>query len=68
MAEDKLDIETGVSEILSDYRAFINARPKLISMLYDIDMMPEQCRTRIGAIRLAAFCTVWGNLPESFQK
>lgn len=61
--------EEGVDEILEPCRGFISARPSLVSMLYDIDMLPEQCVTRIGAIRLAAICAVWkkgeeGALPK----
>jgi hypothetical protein len=59
--------QDAVSEILKPYRSFINERPKLLSLLYDIDMLPEQTVTRVGAIRLAAFCEVWKRLPESEQ-
>lgn len=61
------DREDGVDEMLNGYGAFINARPQLLSILYDIDMLPEQCRTRVGAIRLVAFCEVWKKLPDSYQ-
>lgn len=65
--------EDGVDAILADYSAFINARPMLMSLLYDIDMLPEQCVTRIGAIRLAGLCEVWrkgetGDLPPAPQE
>ncbi len=61
-------IEDGVVEYLAEYRKFISDRPMLLSLLYDIDMLPEQCRTRIGATRLAGLCEVWrkgerGELP-----
>lgn len=66
--DEGLGRESGTSEIVVRYAAFINARPALLSLLYDIDMMPEQTVTRAGAIRLAAFCEVWkkgeeGSLP-----
>jgi len=51
--------EEGVDEILKDYRGYINPRAGLMSLLYDIDMLPEQCVTRVGAIRLAGLCEVW---------
>lgn len=51
--------EPGVSEYLSKYRGFINARPMLVSLLYDIDMLPEQTVTKAGAIRLGGLCEVW---------
>jgi len=53
------DREEGADEIVGKYAKFINARPMLVSLLYDIDMMPEQCVTRAGAIRLAGLCEVW---------
>lgn len=46
-------------EITAPYRAYINSEPELMSILYDIDMLPEQTVSIIGAIRLAAFCEVW---------
>lgn len=51
--------EHGVDEALADWRPFIGVRPALLSLLYDIDMLPEQTVTRAGAIRLAGLCTVW---------
>ena len=60
--------EPGVTEYLSKYTAFINERPMLLSLLYDIDMLPEQTVTKAGAIRLGGLCEVWrmgeeGRLP-----
>lgn len=60
--------ENGVCEIVMRYAKFISARPALLSLLYDIDMLPEQTMTMTGAVRLAAFCEVWkkgeeGSLP-----
>lgn len=62
--------EEGVDEALAGYGKFINARPMLLSLLYDIDMLPEQCVTRAGAYRLVAMCEVWrkgenGELPPA---
>lgn len=61
--------EPGVTEYLSKYNEFINSRPMLLSLLYDIDMLPEQTVTKAGAIRLGGLCEVWrlgeeGKLPE----
>lgn len=55
-------------EALIPYRKFISERPGLVSLLYDIDMMPEQTVTMAGATRLSALCAVWkagedGTLP-----
>ena len=54
-----MEREEGVDEFLSQYTGFINDRPDLLSLLYDIDMLPEQTMTRVGALRLAGICQVW---------
>lgn len=59
--------EDGVDEVLAKWRGYISARPPLTSVLYDIDMLPEQCVTLAGAIRLAAFCVVWKAWEEGGQ-
>ena len=51
--------EKGVTEILKPWIGFLEPRPVLMSLLYDIDMLPEQCTTVIGAIRYSAFLSVW---------
>lgn len=68
MSEARKDRERGVDEIVGTWAKFINARPQLLSLLYDVDMLPEQTVTRAGAIRLGALCAVWeagenGTLP-----
>lgn len=57
--EAMIEREQGVEEYLSRYTSFINERPMLISLLYDIDMLPEQTVTKAGAIRLGGLCEVW---------
>ncbi|MDW9481842.1 hypothetical protein GOB57_24650 [Sinorhizobium meliloti] len=64
--------DKGVGDIVAKYTKFINERPALLSLLYDINMLPEQTVTMQGAIRLAAFCEVWkkgeqGELPPNDQ-
>lgn len=61
--------EPGVDDIIAPFCGFINERPALLSLLYDIDMLPEQTVTRAGAYRLVALCEVWkagedGTLPK----
>jgi hypothetical protein len=56
--------ENGVEDIIARYRAFINDRPRLLSLLYDINMLPEQTVSRQGAIRLAGLCEVWKSGEE----
>ncbi|MBY3155229.1 hypothetical protein HFO56_23180 [Rhizobium laguerreae] len=56
--------QQGVDEVLGPFRKFISDRPALLSLLYDVDMLPEQTVTRQGAIRLAAMCEVWRSGEE----
>lgn len=60
-------------KICAPYRQQINSTPALLSILYDIDMLPEQTVTVPGAIRMAAFCEVFARLTQEqindmFQK
>ena len=57
--------EDGVDEVLSNYARFINERPELLSLLYDIDMLPEQCVSYAGAVRMAGLCEVWKKLEAA---
>ncbi len=52
-------LEDGVADVVQPLRAFVSDRPRLLSLLYDIDMLPEQCVTMIGALRLTGLCEVW---------
>lgn len=60
--------EEGVTEILKTRSGFIRERPELTSLLYDIDMLPEQCVTRAGAIRLIGLCAVWERMEIAEAK
>jgi hypothetical protein len=51
--------EKWVDEIVKPYRSYITDTPELLSLLYDIDLMPEQIVLPVNAIRMAAFCEVW---------
>jgi hypothetical protein len=57
--------EPGVDAILAERAGYISARPELVSLLYDIDMLPEQCVTRAGAVRLAGLCAVWERMEKA---
>lgn len=58
------ECEEGVAEILKPYLPLIRGTPLLTSLLYDIDMLPEQTVTRQGAIRLAGLCEAWKHDPK----
>lgn len=57
--------EEGVNEITAPYRKQITSTPELLSLLYDVDLLPEQITKRVNAIRMAGFCEVYKkyNLP-----
>lgn len=44
---------------LDDAVAYINETPALASLLYDADMMPEQCISGISKFRLRLICLHW---------
>ena len=50
--------------IVAPYCKQINETPALLSLLYDIDLLPEQIRLPVNAVRMAAFCDVFSKLTE----
>lgn len=56
-------------KIVAPYRKQINDTPLLLSVLYDIDLIPEQIMLPVNGIRCAAFCEVFKNLsPEAIAE
>lgn len=51
--------EEKVSEILSSYHSLINNTPALQSLLYDLNMLPEQTVTIEGAVMVAGICEAY---------
>lgn len=47
------------SAMTQPYRKFINDNPPLLSLLYDIDLMPEQIVLRVNALRMVAVCELF---------
>lgn len=56
--------ENGVDEIIKPYLKQVNGTPELLSLLYDIDLLPEQITKRVNAIRMAGFCEVYNKYAE----
>lgn len=46
------------------YRKFINDNPPLLSLLYDIDLLPEQVVLAVNANRMIAVCELFKALTE----
>lgn len=51
--------EKWIATCVGPYRKMINETPELLSLLYDIDLLPEQIVLRVNAVRMAAFCEVF---------
>jgi len=65
-AKVKEDVEKFIEDVTQPYRAYITATPALLSVLYDIDLLPEQIRLPVNAIRMAAFCELWQKGVSAF--
>lgn len=52
-------------KVIAPYRSQINNSPALLSLLYDIDLMPEQIRNPANAIRMVVICKIFSMLSES---
>lgn len=50
-------------EATQPYRQFINENPPLLSLLYDIDLLPEQIRLYVNATRMIAVCELFKLIP-----
>lgn len=57
------------TEATMPYREQINNTPALLSLLYDIDLLPEQIRLYVNAVRMAAVCELFKLIPpEALEK
>lgn len=55
-------------EMSAPYRDQINSTPALLSLLYDIDLMPEQIRLPVNAVRMSAVCECFKRMtPEAIN-
>ena len=53
---------------IQPYRKQVNETPALLSLLYDLDLLPEQIRLMVNAGRMIAFCEVFKRLtPEQID-
>lgn len=58
------EVEEHITEIVKPYRKQISETPELLSILYDIDLLPEQIKLPVNAIRMAAFCELFKRIPN----
>lgn len=55
--------EKGVAEAVQPYRKQVSESPALLSLLYDIDLMPEQIRLYVNVNRMVAVCELFKLIP-----
>ena len=67
---DPIEEETkAAQEATQPYRQQINETPALQSLLYDIDLLPEQIRIFVNVTRMIAFCELFKLVPpEAIEK
>lgn len=62
---DNDETQQAVHGILQPYLKTINETPDLLSLLYDVNMLPEQTVTVRGAIGVVAVCEAYKMGQES---
>jgi len=60
--------EEFIDEVVQPRRKFINENPELLSVLYDIDLLPEQIKMPVNAVRMAAFCELYKRYLDNNKK
>jgi hypothetical protein len=51
--------------LIQPYRKQVSDTPRLLSLLYDLDLLPEQISSSINAARMIAICELFKMLPVS---
>jgi hypothetical protein len=52
-------LENNVRSILQPYLQTINETPDLLSLLYDVNLLPEQCGSVNAAVAVSAICEAY---------
>lgn len=63
MTEPSEEEMKDASDAVQPYREQINKTPALLSLLYDIDLLPEQIRLYVNANRMIAVCELFKLIP-----
>lgn len=67
--KEAADVAQFIDEITKPYRKQVSETPALLSLLYDIDLLPEQIRLPVNATRMVAFCELFKRLtPEAVDE
>jgi hypothetical protein len=59
MSEPSEEQVKAAQEMTQQYRKQIDGCPPLLSLLYDIDLLPEQIRLPVNAVRMSAVCEIF---------
>lgn len=69
MSEPSEEEIEAASKVTQPYRKLVTETPALLSLLYDIDLLPEQIRLYVNAVRMVAVCELFKLVPpEAMQK
>lgn len=60
--------EKFIQERTDEYRKYINSKPELLSLLYDIDLLPEQIRIPVNVGRMIAVCELFKMTDDKENK
>lgn len=63
MSEPTAEELQAVAEVTQRYQQYITETPALLSLLYDIDLLPEQIRLYVNANRMVAVCELFKLIP-----
>lgn len=71
MANRTITIETSdeeyeaVKSAIQPYRKEISQSPELLSLLYDVDLMPEQIKLMVNARRMIGYCLLHRRIRDA---
>ncbi len=66
MQRPTVEEREAAQKMTQPFRQQINDTPPLLSLLYDIDLMPEQIVLPVNAVRMAVVCELFKRLtPEA---
>lgn len=55
--------EEAVAKAVQPYRKEISDNPALLSLLYDVDLLPEQINRYVNVNRMVAICELFKMVP-----
>lgn len=62
------DAQKDMQDVMAPYRKHINETSALQSLLYDIDLLPEQIKLPVNVGRMIAVCELFKRVPPEAIK